>query len=63
MKGYLLAMAASAAPFASAALPEGFATFFMGSDCPSGWREVPQAKGRMIVSVNNSAVSGITVRN
>lgn len=43
------------------AVPQGFVTFFSTDRCPAGWTEVPQLKGRLIVSVTNPAVAGVAV--
>lgn len=29
--------------------------------CPSGWEEIPEAKGRVVVSVIDPTIAGITV--
>lgn len=45
---------------ASNALMAGFGTFFSANSCPPGWAEIPDFKGRLIVSVNDSASVGLT---
>jgi hypothetical protein len=30
-------------------LPQGFATWFEGVQCPTGWVEIPSSKGRVVV--------------
>ncbi len=42
-------------------LPRGFTTFFSTPACPSGWRELNEARGRLIVSVADPTTAGITV--
>ena len=44
-----------------AALPKGFATFFRGSTCPSGWSRVTTADGRLIVAADTTRTLGGTV--
>ena len=43
------------------ALPKGFATYFKGSSCPSGWARVTQANGRLVVCTDNFNSPGGTV--
>lgn len=43
------------------ALPAGFATFFDRTSCPEGWRALNVAQGRLIVSVKDATLAGITV--
>jgi len=45
----------------SNAIPVGFTTFFSSATCPNGWYQLGTASGRLIVSVANSTVAGITV--
>jgi hypothetical protein len=40
---------------------EGFATFFRGTVCPDGWSEAAEARGRVIVSVADPMLVGVTV--
>eukprot|EP00300_Choanocystis_sp_HF-7_P039863 c6210_g1_i1.p1 GENE.c6210_g1_i1~~c6210_g1_i1.p1 ORF type:complete len:389 (-),score=55.81 c6210_g1_i1:31-1197(-) len=42
-------------------LPLGFSTFFEGTQCPPGWKALPVARGRLIVSVTDSSIAGVTV--
>ena len=36
-------------------------TWFTSATCPTGWAPVPSAEGRVIVSVSNPSVSGLTL--
>ena len=59
----MLALAALFALFltpASAFLAQGFSTFF-SVPCPTGWAEIPSARGRVIVSVADASTAGLTV--
>lgn len=38
--------------------PGGIATFFVGPECPAGWRPVDHAAGRLIVGTNQAADVG-----
>jgi hypothetical protein len=46
----------------AAALPYGFGTFFLNG-CPEGWVEIPEAQGRLVVSVVDPTVAGLTVND
>ena len=39
----------------------GFATYFRSATCPEGWSELPEAQGRMVVSVTDASTSGLTL--
>lgn len=43
------------------ALPRGFTTFFNLESCPPGFHEIPESKGRVIVSVDDAKIAGLTV--
>ena len=45
----------------SSVIPAGFSTFFRGSSCPPGWIETPDSNGRIVVSVSQGSLSGLTV--
>lgn len=47
----------------SAGLPAGYTTFFEGQACPEGWSQIPEAQGRLIVSVVDASTNGLTVGN
>ena len=42
------------------ATPAGFATFFRGSSCPSGWSVVSSAQGRLILTDDGTMSVGLT---
>ena len=42
-------------------LDAGFATYFRSTACPKGWSPLPEAEGRLIVSVADASVSGLTL--
>ena len=42
------------------ATPAGFATFFRGSSCPSGWSAVSSAQGRLILTDDGTMSVGLT---
>lgn len=42
-------------------LAAGFATYFRSASCPTGWSPVPEAAGRLIVSVSDVSDSGLTL--
>ena len=42
------------------ALPAGITTYFEGSACPSGWSELTQARGRLIVCDDGTHLPGLT---
>ena len=48
------------APLCRAFLAQGFSTFF-STPCPAGWAEIPAARGRLIVSVTDASLAGLTV--
>lgn len=45
---------------AAAALPPGFTSFFVGSECPEGWRPLAQSAGRLILGTGDPARVGLT---
>lgn len=46
------------------ALPAGFSTFFVSpTGCPDGWYTPAEMTGRLIVSVTDGSISGLTVNN
>ena len=45
---------------AAAFLAQGFSTFF-STPCPAGWAEIPSARGRVVVSVADASIAGLTV--
>ena len=47
-------------PSTAAFLAQGFSTFF-SAPCPAGWSEIPSARGRVVVSVIDASVAGLTV--
>jgi len=58
--GKLAAVVAAVSAAVGAALPAGFGTFF-SQGCPPGWMVMPNAQGRLIVSVTNASTAGLTV--
>jgi hypothetical protein len=51
----------AAAVAAAQALPAGFGTFFSTATCPPGWQALPESEGRLVVSVTDASVAGLTV--
>jgi hypothetical protein len=44
------------------AIPQGMMLFFVGEDgCTNGWTEVSSTQGRLVVSVSDSSLAGVTV--
>lgn len=57
-----MTMVVAAALFACvAAVPQGFSAFFDAASCPDGWGELNVAQGRLIVSVSDPSLVGVTV--
>lgn len=50
-----------AQPLETSGLVGGFATYFRSATCPDGWSELPEAQGRIIVSVTDASTSGLTL--
>eukprot|EP00042_Codosiga_hollandica_P033405 m.222650 g.222650 ORF g.222650 m.222650 type:complete len:365 (-) comp54178_c0_seq8:112-1206(-) len=57
----LLFAALVCASSALAAIPAGFATYFTGDTCPTGWYPVVDAAGRLIASVTEPSFGGLLV--
>ena len=58
-----LALLAAAACAQQTSIPAGFATYFDGSTCPKGWRQIPSAMGRLVVSVSDPDIAGLTLHD
>jgi hypothetical protein len=56
MRPFILSLVAGSV----AALPSGFSTYFV-ENCPTGWSEIVEAKGRVVVSVVDALQGGLTV--
>jgi hypothetical protein len=79
MQLIFVALAALVLSVQANVLPVGFATFFGSASCPTGsvfrfgrgsrcsrdfsWVEIPSAMGRLVVSVSDSSVAGLTLHD